>query len=81
MQAVVAAAGFTDADVLIHAASLERMSEHPLAQSIVRFAQEQRVALLAVENFESTTGKGVRGQIDGKVVSLGNAKTDGAGGR
>ena len=74
VQAVIAAAGFTDADVLIHAASLERMSEHPLAQAIVRFALEQGVRLLAVENFESATGKGVRGRIDGSMASLGNTK-------
>lgn len=74
VQAITAAAGFTDADVLNHAASLERMSEHPLAQSIVRFAQEKGVRLPAVENFESATGKGVRGWIDGRMVSLGNAK-------
>jgi P-type Cu2+ transporter len=74
VQAIVVAAGFTEADVLAHAASLEKMSEHPLAQAIVTFAEEKRAALLPVKNFESVTGKGVRGEISGKPAALGNIK-------
>ena len=72
VQKVVAAAGFTEAAVLTHAAALEKMSEHPLAQAIVDFAREQKAVLPPVEQFESVTGKGVRGHIDGKLALLGN---------
>jgi P-type E1-E2 ATPase len=74
VQKVVAATGFNDAEVLAHAAALEKMSEHPLAQAIVNYAQEQKSALLPVEHFESVTGKGVRGRIGGKLASLGNLR-------
>ncbi|MBK7423970.1 MAG: copper-translocating P-type ATPase [Propionivibrio sp.] len=72
VQKVVAATGFTDATVLAHGAALEKMSEHPLAQAILNYAQEQKSTLAPVENFESVTGKGVRGCIDGKPALLGN---------
>ncbi|HUW37844.1 MAG TPA: HAD-IC family P-type ATPase, partial [Rhodocyclaceae bacterium] len=72
VQKVLAAAGFSEAEVLAYAAALEKMSEHPLAQAIVGYAQEQKSALPPVEQFESVTGKGVRGHIDGKPVLLGN---------
>ncbi len=74
VQSVIAAAGFTDADVLAHAAALERLSEHPLAQAIVNYAQEQKSALPPAEQFESVTGKGVRGHIGGKLTLLGNRR-------
>ena len=72
VQTVLAAAGFSEAEVLAYAAALEKMSEHPLAQAIVGYAREQKSALPPVEQFESVTGKGVRGHIDGKLVLLGN---------
>lgn len=56
------------------AASLERGSEHPLAEAIVRGAQERNIELATVENFESVTGKGVTGRVDGRSVALGNLK-------
>jgi heavy metal translocating P-type ATPase len=74
VQSVVAMPGFGDADVLAHAASLEKSSEHPLAQAIVDFAQTRSATLKPIAHFESVTGKGVRGTIDGKRVSLGNFK-------
>ena len=74
VQKVVAAAGFTDTEVLAHAAALEKMSEHPLAQAIVNYAQEQKSALSPAEQFESVTGKGVRGHIGGKLTLLGNRR-------
>jgi len=54
------------------AASLERVSEHPLANAIVAGAQERGIELAKATNFESITGKGVRAEVDGKRVSLGN---------
>jgi Cu+-exporting ATPase len=55
------------------AATLERGSEHPLASAIVAGALEREIDLGKVENFDSVTGKGVIGEIDGKSVALGNA--------
>jgi Cu+-exporting ATPase len=59
-------------ELLRLAASLERGSEHPLAAAITRGAEERHVALANIDRFESVTGKGVRGVIDGKSVALGN---------
>ncbi len=56
------------------AASLERASEHPLAAAIVKGAAERGIALAPVEAFESLTGRGVRGRVDGALVALGNRK-------
>jgi P-type Cu+ transporter len=58
--------------VLALAAGLERGSEHPLAAAIVRGAEERGVASARATGFESITGKGVKGRIDGKLVMLGN---------
>ncbi|MEO8344183.1 MAG: heavy metal translocating P-type ATPase [Betaproteobacteria bacterium] len=74
LQQVIAAPGFTESQVLQYAASLEKMSEHPLAAAILDHAKEQGVELQKVANFTSVTGKGVRGEIGGKTVMLGNAR-------
>jgi len=71
--AIVAAAGFDDNQILRLAASVERASEHPLADAIVRSAGERKLDLGKVEEFDSPTGKGVTGKVDGKTVLLGNA--------
>ena len=71
--AIVPASGFDEADILRLAASVERSSEHPLADAIVRAAKERKLDLAQVEEFDSPTGKGVTGKIDGKTVLLGNA--------
>jgi len=70
--AVQVVEGSDEETVLQLAASLERASEHPLAEAIVRGAEERGLSLSAVENFESITGKGVRGTIEGQSVVLGN---------
>ena len=69
---LVAAAGEDEARVLQFAATLERASEHPLAAAIVAGADERNVTLLAVHDFQSGAGKGVRGTVDGRAVALGN---------
>lgn len=69
---VQAATGFTDDELLRLAASLERGSEHPLAEAIVRGAEEKGIELIKAENFQSVTGKGVTGEVDGKKVAAGN---------
>jgi Cu+-exporting ATPase len=60
-------------DLLRLVASLERSSEHPLAAAIVSAAQERGLKLSATANFESLTGKGVIGRVDGRQVAVGNA--------
>lgn len=71
--AVLPAGGHDEAEVLRLAASLERGSEHPLAEAIVSGAEERGVELAKAEAFEAITGKGVKGVVDGKAVALGNA--------
>jgi len=71
---IVAVGGFEEHDVLRLGASLERASEHPLAEAIVRGAQDRDVALLPADGFQSITGKGVTGKVDGRAVALGNLK-------
>ncbi len=71
---VQTAQGFREDDVLRFAASLERASEHPLAEAIVRGAEEQGILLSSTDQFASITGKGVTGSIKGHKVALGNIK-------
>lgn len=61
-------------EVLQKLASVERASEHPLAQAIVNAAQERRLDLLPVSDFDSPVGKGVLGTVDGQPVVCGSAK-------
>ena len=63
-----------EGEVLSLAASLEDVSQHPLAQAIVNRASELGISLYPVENFQALHGKGVTGTINGKQVLLGNAK-------
>jgi Cu+-exporting ATPase len=72
--AIVAAAGFDEREILRLAASVERSSEHPLAEAIVRSAKERNLDLGRVSEFDSPTGKGATGKVDGKSVLLGNSK-------
>jgi Cu+-exporting ATPase len=67
------ASGFDETKVLQQVASLERASEHPLAAAIVQSAEQKGIALLPVSEFESVTGKGVTGDVDGHNVAAGNA--------
>jgi len=73
LTAVLPEAGHDEAEVLRLAASLERGSEHPLAEAIVAGAQARGLALAKAEAFDALTGKGVKGVVDGKPVALGNA--------
>ncbi len=72
--AIVPAPGWAKADVLRLAASVERASEHPLALAIVRAAEERDIALASVADFDSPTGKGALGVVEGRRIPLGNAK-------
>ncbi len=64
----------SEKDVLLFAASVDNHSEHPLAEAIVNGAKEKGFDLKEVTEFESITGKGVKGQINDKMVALGNQK-------
>ena len=69
---VVATPGITEDEVLRLAASLDQGSEHPLADAIVRAARARGLVLDTATGFESSTGIGVRGQVGGKFLALGN---------
>jgi Cu+-exporting ATPase len=71
--AIVLAPGFQESETLRLAASVERASEHPLADAIVRAATERNLDLSVVKEFDSPAGKGAAGKIDGKAVVLGNS--------
>ncbi|ACG77885.1 copper-translocating P-type ATPase [Phenylobacterium zucineum HLK1] len=72
--AVRPAPGFNEADLLRLAASLERASEHPLADAIVRAAAERALPLSQPAEFDSPVGKGVVGVVDGHRLALGSGK-------
>ncbi|WP_119157796.1 heavy metal translocating P-type ATPase [Caldimonas tepidiphila] len=69
---VVASSGVEKAEVLRLAASLDQGSEHPLADAIVQAARARKLVLARVEGFESSTGIGVRGVVEGRRLALGN---------
>ncbi|MGJ4940969.1 heavy metal translocating P-type ATPase [Bradyrhizobium sp. HKCCYLS1011] len=70
---IVTAPGFDENEVLRLAASVERASEHPLADAIVRHAKERNVALSEISGFDAPTGKGAQGSVDGRSIVLGTA--------
>jgi Cu+-exporting ATPase len=72
--AIVPAAGFSDTEVLRLAASVERASEHPLAMAVVRAADDRKIATAGVSEFDSPTGKGALGTVEGRRIALGNAR-------
>ncbi|MBT9162045.1 MAG: Copper-exporting P-type ATPase A [Dehalococcoidia bacterium] len=65
---------FKEEDLLHLAASLEQGSEHPLGQAVIREATQRGNVLANVESFESITGKGVKGRVDGKEILVGNQR-------
>jgi Cu+-exporting ATPase len=74
------AGGIDESDLLRWAGSLERGSEHPLAAAIVTGVEERGVTLVSAEEFQSHTGKGVTGRVDGRAVTLGTMKLLGESG-
>ena len=66
--------GFEEEELLRLVASLERASEHPLADAIVKGAKERDIELVKVDHFESLNGVGVKGDVDGYKVAIGNKK-------
>jgi Cu+-exporting ATPase len=71
--AIIVAPGFDESEILRLAASVERASEHPLADAIVRAARDHNLELANVEDFASPTGKGATGKVAGQSVAIGNA--------
>jgi Cu+-exporting ATPase len=71
---VEALGGFDQSEVLRLAASLERGSEHPLASAIVKGVEARGIALTTPSRFESLTGRGAKGVVDGRVIAVGNQK-------
>jgi Cu+-exporting ATPase len=65
--------GIKDSELLQSVASLEKASEHPLAAAILAAAKEKNLTLVAIDRFQSVTGKGVKGDLAGKQVAVGNA--------
>ena len=74
LETVLSLPGFEEDEILRLAASLERASEHPLAEAIVQGAEARNITLATTLDFESVTGKGVTGHVDGHRVVLGNIK-------
>ena len=74
LTAILSEPGFSEGEVLAAAASLEQASEHPLAAAIVRAAKERGLSLAKPENFQSATGKGVSGIVQGREILLGNSR-------
>jgi Cu+-exporting ATPase len=71
---IVVAQGFAEDEALRLAGTLERASEHPLAQAVVAAATERGIELSEAVDFESRTGRGVLGRIEGREVAIGNAR-------
>jgi Cu+-exporting ATPase len=74
LSSVIPQPGFDESGLLQLAASLERSSEHPLAAAIVKGAESRKLTMTDVAEFNSTTGKGVKGTVSGKQVAVGNAE-------
>jgi len=71
---IVSAEGWQEDDLLHYAASLEAGSEHPLATAMVKAADEKSLPLFKISGFEAVAGHGVKGEVEGKRLLLGNAK-------
>ena len=74
LEKVVAEDGFNEDDVLQKIASLNKYSEHPLAEAVVKYGKEKKITFSVVNDFTAVAGKGVTGTVDGKKVALGNKK-------
>jgi len=72
--AVVPAEGIAEEEVLRLAAGLERPSQHPLAEAVVRAAEKRGIAVPSVDGFDAPTGRGVTGTVEGRAVVVGNMR-------
>ena len=69
---IITATGFDEHEVLTYAAAMEKTSEHPLAQAILKRAQTQKVSIAKADNFSALSGMGAKAEIDGKFCLVGN---------
>ena len=74
VQTLVPANGVTDQELLSHAASIEKMSEHPLAAAVIAYAHEHGIETQVVTDFQAITGKGLTARIKDKTVWLGSER-------
>ncbi len=74
VMAIIPAAGVAEEEVLRLAAGLERPSQHPLAEAVVRAAEVRGLAVPGVDGFDAPTGRGVTGTVEGRKVVVGNAR-------
>lgn len=74
VEKVVVENGFDENEILQKIASLNKYSEHPLAEAIVKYGKEKKVSFSDVNDFAAVAGKGVTGTVDGKRTALGNKK-------
>jgi Cu+-exporting ATPase len=72
MTDLVPAEGVNDTELLQAAASLEKASEHPLAAAILAATRERHIELVAIDGFQSITGKGIQGTLHGRQIAIGN---------
>jgi Cu+-exporting ATPase len=73
LTAVIPAEGFQETQLLQSVATLEKASEHPLAAAIIAGTRDKGIELVPVADFQSVTGKGVTGTLQGKRIGVGNA--------
>lgn len=71
---IISLSNYSEEEILKWSASLEKGSEHPIAEAIIEKAKENKIDLARVELFESITGEGVKGKIENKVVYIGNER-------
>ena len=69
---IVTTENFDEHDTIQYCASLEKVSEHPVAAAVLEYAKEKNISLLEVKDFEYITGKGIKGIIDNKEVAIGS---------
>jgi heavy metal translocating P-type ATPase len=74
VEKIVSISNYTEIDLIQFVASVNKQSEHPLAEATVRFAKEKNVDFLEIVDFDSITGKGVKAIIQGKTILVGNEK-------
>lgn len=74
VKSIIPSSGFEENQILLMAASLENLSEHPLAEAIVKAAQEHNIILQNINDFSAEIGKGVTGNFENKKIALGNMK-------
>jgi P-type Cu+ transporter len=74
VSAILPTSGFTEAELLRLSASLEQASEHPLASAVLAAAKARNISLTKARNFNSVTGKGVEGWVEGRLVLAGNRR-------